>query len=392
MRLSTFFLLALVISSGCAGVQHRGGVPAPLVAGVSARPGAVAWSPDGERLAVIKGGDLVVLDAASGRSSTIGDVDPVFVDWSPGDDLLVVGNDGGKRLLFTMSADLSRRATLKTIDRPDAAMWISSPELPESIGTSGSYAVLSAAADESRIGTFVTYRLEYAEEPGNGRIILAHRAYSPERKVPADYLVGWTHNPVRPVHETLLTPRFRKPPAFPPVTLFATVDPVTGEESELFELSGRRFSVPASWSPDGSRLALTDDAGRLIVYATGSGAYPEPAAGEALGLYPSWNPVGSLIYLGGLLVDPAGNTVRRLISDDPASIGVWSPDGASLAVVTGKGLYIFSGIAPSTAFDKTALALRGKLRLLRRLYKDSLVTGDEYRERKRMLLEGGMTE
>lgn len=334
MRLFVIFLLALLLPA-CAGSLNRNGGLKPAMTGVSARPGAVAWSPDGGRLAVIRNGGLVLCNVATGDLSAIDDVNPVFVDWSPGNDLLLVDNHGGKRALLTMSADPSRRAVIKTIEKPDAAKWI---------GASGSYAVLSAVADESRIGTFVTYKLEHAEDAGKGRMMIAYRAYSPERKVPPDYLNGWLHHPVRPIHETWLTPRFRKPPALPPVTLFATVDPVTGEEAELFELSGRRFSVPASWSPDGSRLALIDDSGRLIVHTIGSSANPEPVSGEARGLYPSWNPTGNLIYLGGLLVDPDGNTVRRLISNAPESIGIWSPDGSSIAVVAKNSLYLVLGI------------------------------------------------
>ena len=114
----------------------------------------------------------------------------------------------------------------------------------------------------------------------------------------------------------------------------------TGVELVNADGSGRRLLGPAgalgpqAWSPDGTRLVVTDDQGlRAIDAATGeSTALAEGFAGDA-----SWSPDGrSVAYFGetGLRVVEVETGVVRDLAGGMSSQGeapAWSPDGALVA-------------------------------------------------------------
>ena len=106
-----------------------------------------------------------------------------------------------------------------------------------------------------------------------------------------------------------------------------------------------RFGVPASWSPDGRRLAFveaTGDAPQLRVYDVERGElieYP-PVSGRS----PSWSPDGEELAFvsdgdeGGLMVMEADGGEPTVLLSRPSRLESprWSPDGEFIVVVGGE--------------------------------------------------------
>ena len=142
-----------------------------------------------------------------------------------------------------------------------------------------------------------------------------------------------------------------------------------------------------SWSPDGRRLALSDATGRVVI--TDLRADAGSVEAESAGFHPSWNPRGSLLYLGGYLVRSNGKTEAALLPDSPRSIAWWSMDGTRLAAVAEGELWLFDAFAPVFLPPDKPLdeALKNKLSLLKSQHRDGLVTLQEYQARRATLLE-----
>jgi WD40 repeat protein len=93
------------------------------------------------------------------------------------------------------------------------------------------------------------------------------------------------------------------------------------------------YLSPASWSPDGSRLAMGCGSYVCIVNADGTGF-----AQLASGAQPSWKPDGTRILFAGnsglSLMNPDGSGVTPLVSTNAApGYPAWSPDGLRVTMV-----------------------------------------------------------
>ena len=70
------------------------------------------------------------------------------------------------------------------------------------------------------------------------------------------------------------------------------------------------------------------------------------------GLYPSWNPRGGRIYLGGSVIDADGSDSEEIFAGCHESLAEWSPDGTKLAVAAENRLWLLGGFDPhSTETD-----------------------------------------
>ncbi|KPJ99166.1 MAG: hypothetical protein AMK71_10175, partial [Nitrospira bacterium SG8_35_4] len=290
--------------------------------------------------------------------------------------------DAGREIIMLDT----RKGTYHSIPADEstkAVRWLNPPD-----------EVLALSTDIKRftIGTFVTYKLSRLKGR-QGDLFFQREFYFPTRRLDLEFSSAWLYQGIRPVHETVLTPEYHNPPAVVPYIYFKTVDPVTGIGEEVMKLDSQRFNVSASWSPDGSRLAVANDDGLLIIENTGGPSeHSMPVNYEIRGQHPSWNPEGSQIYLGGWMVRSDGEAVAELVRDAFNSIGLWSPDGEKLAVMTESKTFIFDSIhpsfhAPDRPLDDELMNVRDKLRLLKGLFTDGLILNSEFDVRRAKLFE-----
>ena len=374
---------------GCSGLPLFGSVARPATDAVPTRPGAAAWSPDGKRVAHISGESLVVRDVATGHTTEVGGVVPRYLDWAPGHDLLVVDASVGDRRVIRFDPPNGGIETLDPAPQsPVAVRWL----VPDQ-----SVMVVSASGRAMSIGIVAEATLSRVDARGSSTL-LQWSLVLPTRRQSVDFTTGWSYAGPRPVTETWLVPELHAPPRFEPYLRFIEVDPANGDTVERFRTHGRhRYTAAASWSSDGTRLALTDAVGRLAIFDAASGRLttPDRSADSAAppGHYPSWSPRGDLVHLGGCLLDPNGELVRCLRSDAPEAIGVWSPDGAQIALLHAGELVVHAGPAPAGPApadlirDDSLSTLRDKLRLLVELHLDGLIEDEDYRARRRRLIE-----
>lgn len=116
------------------------------------------------------------------------------------------------------------------------------------------------------------------------------------------------------------------------------------------------FLSPNAWSPDGSKIILSYEDDKSLIYDLRSGTFTEIAGIEYFSSL-SWSPDGQMLAYaslsggmdGGLHVANAnGTNARRLSSAEDGCYGIdWSPDGRRIACASGLGgdilLYDLSG-------------------------------------------------
>jgi WD40 repeat protein len=382
---SVLILFLLLILSACS-TQYISKTETPAVYsidGIPLRPGAVSWSPDSTRLALMKNEQLVLFDYTTGISRRIPEISPVFLEWAPGGRVVALREKGAGREIIMLDARKGTYHSIPPDESTEAVRWLNPPD---------ELVALSTDIKRLTIGTFVTYKLTLVKGMDR-KVVFQKELYLPTRRQDREFTSAWLFPGIRPVHETVLIPEYHNPPVVHPYTYFRTVDPVTGLEEDIMKLDSRRFNVLASWSPDGSRLAVSNDEGLLIIADAGDPAgNGMPVSYEITGLRPSWNPKGSQIYLGGWLIRSDGEVVGELLSDAFNSIGLWSPDGEKLAVMTESKTFIFDSIhpsfhAPDSPLDNELLTVRDKLRLLKDLLKDGLILNSEFHARRAKLFE-----
>jgi hypothetical protein len=124
-----------------------------------------------------------------------------------------------------------------------------------------------------------------------------------------------------------------------------SVDP-EGEDAPVELWPGDASDViDAAWSPDGSLVALADRNGHVWIVSASDGAQVTDAGGPALGTL-TWSPDGDRIAMGQsntgeelpvVLIDVADGDVTELAAPDRDFDGFgtpsWSPDGRSIALV-----------------------------------------------------------
>lgn len=386
------FLLCVLFSCSPRSISKHETGAVFTIEGTPSRPGAVAWSPDSSEIALIRDGQLVLLDYAAGRVRKIPEIRPLFIAWAPGDRVAVLSDTGAGKEITLLDAAKGTYSSAPASESAIALKWLYPPD---------DLVEFSAEAKRYTIGTFITY--SFSRVQGEEReIFFQKELYFPTRRQDLDFTSAWSFPEIRPVYETLLMPEYHNPPAVTPYIYFKTVDPVTGIVDDIVKLENRRFNVLASWSPDGSRLAAADHEGLLVIQDADEGAEGAAVSGipvnyEIKGLNPSWNPRGSQIYLGGWLVGSDGGAVAELLPGAVESIGVWSPDGEKIAVMSESRTLIFDSIHPSfldpdRPLGNELLQMQEKLRLLKELLTSGLITRSEYDDRRAKLFEQGGEE
>jgi hypothetical protein len=353
--------------------------PVAIATQVQTQPGGFAWSKDGKTLAWIN--DAVNLyDTGSASQRSIRIDGPRFVSWSPNDQLLVLAHDqGGSTLIETNKEGRLIRKTL--VDADAIALYPSADNK--------SVFVLSQQVRPLSIGTEIAFSLRaYGRD---GKITEPFYNFSrmyPIRDLDLRFHQAWVHAGLNPIDHSLLVIEHIKPPVIEPFSAVIAIDPCTKEASRFTDRNQLTLYASASWSPDGSNIALTSSTGRLEIRPLhGNAAVLDWAP---VGFYPSWSPKGNRIYVGGSLLVLDEKKSEALLTHSPWSIAAWSPDGAKLAVATDGRLWLFNefGSNATTTAELPGKARAEKMLQMQKLCDEGLVTQEEYRDQRSRIMTG----
>lgn len=312
--------------------------PIEISRGVPSRPGVFEWSPDGSRI-VFANKALEIYDVSSGKLQQV-DIKPSFVTWYGNNAVLVISGEAGKNTLYMVNTASMNVEKIMPDVNPDAVF--TSP------GRNTIF-LLESRIRVMFIGTSVGYSLFVCDiGKGTKKKIYDSDIIYPTTKPNSDLLHAWYNAGLDPSGGSLLLMEQVKPPAsIRPYTRVIGVDAATGRRMPITPRDTRKTFLSGDWSPDGSRVALTDDEGHMDIYSLVNGPALEDSSID--GLYPSWNPRGEQIYLGGTIIDADGNSMEKLFPGDHNSIAEWSPDGTKLAVASGSRLWLLGPFSPRSA-------------------------------------------
>jgi len=325
---------------------------------------------------------LVFRDPGSGSPPATCAVPAQRVRWAPARELLVLAaGEGADRFLERVDPQDCGTSRVGAVPDPSGAWWFRD-------GTE--ILALRLRADRRPIGLFV--ELSIVRVSGSrARTVYRTTLRYPTRDPDFDPSAGWLAAGLRPLHETLLLPSYRDPPALAPYLLLTSLDPVTEETQELGRLLETSMDPAFSWSPEGRRLAFRDRDGFLRIRAPAGD--DGGVRTETRGLYPAWHPRRDLIFFGGRLVAADGRVVRTLPGVGPDTAALWSPDGRHLAVLSAEGVTVFRDLVPEGGESSLpGTELRGRLRrlrLLKDLRAEGLIDAAEFGARRERLLESG---
>lgn len=348
--------------------------PARVAGNMQARPGIIAWSPDGTHLA-FAARELAIFDASTGGKKMYPLENLQYLAWSPEGTLYALcrGSEG-RTILFILDPGSSDFRQVPLDVTADAVY-------PGADGKS--LMLLEANVQSLPFGSAVTVKVTTTDLAGkNRRAIYSSSKTSMLRKPNVTALTAWIHAGLNPLDHALLVMEHTVPPNASYYTKILAIDPITGEISDRYDRGAKNGYLSAHWSPDGMRAVVTDGEGHLEIRdRKGRSKRLDPSL---TGIFPSWNPSGSRIYVGGSLIDSAGGHRETLLEQAADSIGQWSPDGRQLAVVAGGELLLFKGIeigfiAPDGPCNR---ALSEKIASLGELCVEGLLSHEEYRSRR----------
>lgn len=306
------------------------------------RPGQLAWSPDGERLAVARADGVLLLDLKGGGRRLLSGPPVLAVDWAPAAELLVVERAGASARTVAVGPDGGARRELLAAPDLGSARWL---------GGGPSWLGVTARRQVVSFGTELELKLVRVED-GKATTLYERDDTLPTRDPRVDATSGWTAAAPNPVDGELVLPVFHKPPLFEPELRLLAVDPFDPAPAERARAEVGLWTADASWSPDGERLAFAAADGSLRLLRRSGGL--EAPRGPARGRHPSWSPRGDVLFLGGWLVTPGGEPVRELLRDAAGATGVWSPDGSRLAVLDAGRLFVLGGVGGAPPADLRA--------------------------------------
>jgi len=103
-----------------------------------------------------------------------------------------------------------------------------------------------------------------------------------------------------------------------------------------------------TWSPDGSRIAVSGDGRIWIAALDGGGFRPLTECPPCADSHPDWSPDGRSIAFarddGVYEVSVADGSTWRLASLQGVKAPAWSPDGTQVAILAEGGVYVLDGV------------------------------------------------
>ncbi len=309
--------------------------PVMIAEGVPARPGMFAWSPDGSKI-VFSGKKIGIYDTSDGKIEHV-NIKASFAAWYGNDTVLAISGEAGRNILNKV--DVANLAVKKIgLDiNPDAVFASHDGK---------TVLLLESRIRVMPIGTSVGYSL-FAYDMRNG---LMSKIYDsdiiyPTRQPNIDFLHAWFHAGLNRSGNFLLLMEQVRPPAMTgPFTRVVGIETGTGRRQPIIGKETGKTYISADWSPDGSSVVLTDADGHMEIYGLKKGL--KYAVDALYGLYPSWNPRGSRIYLGGSVIDADGSRKEDIFAGSHESLAEWSPYGTKLLVAAGNKLWLLDGFVP----------------------------------------------
>jgi len=279
----------------------RGKQESPAMEG--ARAVALAWSPQGRRLAWAGGRKVTLWDPKRGSEVLLSNVDAQQVAWSPSGKHLAVGKPGG---FVVLDVEAHREMRTFPCGDVDAISWSpDSTRLAVTVVTSGERLVVTRVWDVA-----------------NGREVLS-RSASKETNVNRMHALAWSPDGARVASAENGS--------------VIVWDAATGKE--MLAIPGNDGDNPihaVAWSPDGTRLASgwSDESVKVWDSSTGRVLWTlEGHTGAVRAV--SWSPDGKRLASastdGTARVWDPGNG-QELLSL-PGSFAGWSSDGRGLATI-----------------------------------------------------------
>jgi len=337
---------------------------------VSMGPGAVAWSPDGQRLAYT--GKSLVVEEIEGKGRFESPVNGIyFVTWISESQVLALRRKD--KTAFVSLLDASGKP-LREVALPVMAHAV------YPLKGFGRLLLLSSTMETLRIGVRTVARA-YVFETSEG----THReAFSIERIHPRsltgkEFIMGWSGAGPSPLDESLVLIEYKDPPALNPYIKAVAVDYITGRGSVFYRLPMGSLGSGASWSPGGDAVAIPDTEGRLkVIRRTGEAQALDI---DVTGRYAAWSPVADRICFGGYILNPDGTGLVMFRNGAKSARCYWRPGGRDVALLDGGRLVFIAGVdeppADGALGVKASDVIR-KVRLLRELLEEGLVDRKEY--------------
>lgn len=346
-------------------------------AGVDAGPWAASWSPEGDCISYITNASrLHVLCLSDGKSEPwdIKAKGAEAVSWTGEGLVLITRGPKGRAALARV--DIAGRKLGEPEPLPDHASMVYD-------GRRGKLALVTWFSELS-IGVNVFSEV-HALRDGAWEVAFKAGRLSPLSVKGMDFIKGWMRCGPNPFDGSFLLSEYIDPPALNSYMKVVLVDGMDYSRTDIFRSASGPISLECSWSPSGQRAALADLEGNLRMLDL-DGRY-EALRDGASGCCPSWSPSGEHIYFGGSLVHPSGAESTDLLADASGSRSWWSGRSDALAIANEGALYLVRNIGQGGDGKISAMdapvgdELRGKVRLLRELADEGLISMDEYRQR-----------
>ena len=277
-----------------------------------------------------------IYDTETGKRKELDIKEPLYVTWTTVDEILLIYREREKNILCAVDAETLRVEKLKPDREVDAVF-------PAADGRK--LFLVQSRFKHLSIGTDARFALFlFDRKEGTSKNIYTFGRTLPIKNPGGDYLNGWLHAGLNPFDGSLFIMEQIKPPIGKHYSKISSVDFVTDKIQVLTDNGHVKSNIAGSWSPDGKRVALTDADGYFEMLDVGT--ISRPVDQGSPGLYPSWNPKGSQIFIGGYVMDSDGKNKEELLPDSGRSIAKWSPEGTKIAIISGGDVWVLKDFHP----------------------------------------------
>jgi hypothetical protein len=330
----------------------------------------VAWHPDEERVSLVRGA-LFDYDLASGRERLLSAGKPLALAWSP-DGLRLAAAD--RDLETTRLTLLSENGTLLA----EASV----PGIIDCLLWDGDDSILAIAVTiqiYSFGGNLSATLVRWDGEGSPSATLLYETSLKPlTLRTWGERLYSLPQLALSPWGDELLFARLHDPPAFNPYLKIVVRHRQSGAERVVASVA--LTSAGAGYLGDGERILYGDGSRRTLDAPPWGGetAFEYPWGGRALAASPG----GRYRLVDGHLLDQE----KEIAIFSGVERAVFSPSGDRLLLAKDGRLWVLGGLGadPLPGFDP---ALEERLRRLRSWRARGLITDGDYREQKARMVE-----